>query len=408
MSSNFDAPLDSTEALQKQVESLTAELSATRHQMSNLIRHMPLSIAMFDTDMRYIAVNNLWMSGYGLGNRNIIGLTHYEVFPEIGEDWKAIHRRCLAGDVDRNDLVAFPRADGTLDWIRWEVRPWYKEDDTVGGLVMYTEVITERKLVADARAKAEAERERLIQELEEALLFKDQFLATMSHELRTPLNAILGYAGIALNQDGLPDNIVNMLERTKVNGRRLLNLINDILDLSRINSKRIRIVARPIPLAELVDGWQLDFAKQAADKNLAFTFHVDPRLPDVIIGDEERLTQIAANLLNNAIKFTDQGGVTLDVRVVNTQWQIIVTDTGIGIPDTWQHLIFDEFRQVDSSSRRKYGGTGLGLSIVQKLALLMGGEVTVQSKPGEGSTFAVTLPLQLQITDEMTSGENVS
>src|SRR5687768_12425947 len=127
-----ETPLVSPEVLQKQVESLTAELNATRHQMSNLIRHMPLSIAMFDTEMRYIAVNNLWMSGYGLGDRNIIGLTHYEVFPEIGEDWKAIHRRCLAGDVDRNDLVAFPRADGTLDWIRWEVRPWYKEDETIG------------------------------------------------------------------------------------------------------------------------------------------------------------------------------------------------------------------------------------------------------------------------------------
>lgn len=406
--SKSEAPLFSSEVLQKQVEALTAELNATRHQMSSLIRHMPLSIAMFDTDMRYIAVNNQWMSGYGLGERDIIGLTHYEVFPEIGEDWKAIHRRCLAGDVDRNDLVAFPRADGTLDWIRWEVRPWYKADETIGGLVMYTEVITERKQVADARAKAEAERERLIRELEEALLFKDQFLATMSHELRTPLNAILGYAGIALNQDGLPDNIVNMLERTKVNGRRLLNLINDILDLSRINSKRIRIVARPIPLAELVQGWQTDFTKQAADKNLSFTFHLDPKLPNTIIGDEERLTQIAANLLNNAIKFTDQGGVTLDVRMVDGQWQIIVSDTGIGIPDTWQHLIFDEFRQVDSSSRRKYGGTGLGLSIVQKLALLMGGDVSVKSKPGEGSTFTVTLPLQLKIVDEIGPGENAS
>lgn len=406
--SKSEAPLISSEVLQKQVEALTAELNATRHQMSSLIRHMPLSIAMFDTDMRYIAVNNQWMSGYGLGERDIIGLTHYEVFPEIGEDWKAIHRRCLAGDVDRNDMVAFPRADGTLDWIRWEVRPWYKADETIGGLVMYTEVITERKQVADARAKAEAERERLIRELEEALLFKDQFLATMSHELRTPLNAILGYAGIALNQDGLPDNIVNMLERTKVNGRRLLNLINDILDLSRINSKRIRIVARPIPLAELVQGWQTDFTKQAADKNLSFTFHLDPKLPNTIIGDEERLTQIAANLLNNAIKFTDQGGVTLDVRMVDGQWQIIVSDTGIGIPDTWQHLIFDEFRQVDSSSRRKYGGTGLGLSIVQKLALLMGGDVSVKSKPGEGSTFTVTLPLQLKIVDEIGPGENAS
>ena len=406
--SNVDSPPTSTETLQKQVEQLTAELSATRHQMENLIRHMPLSIAMFDTEMRYIAVNNLWMSGYGLGDRNILGLSHYEVFPEIGEDWKDIHRRCLTGHIDRNELVAFPRADGTLDWIRWEVRPWYKADETIGGLVMYTEVITERKLAADARVKAEAERERLIQELEEALLFKDQFLATMSHELRTPLNAILGYAGIALNQDGLPDNIVNMLERTKVNGRRLLNLINDILDLSRINSKRIRIIARPIPLADLVKGWQLDFAKQAADKNLLFTFHLDPHLPEIIIGDEERLTQIAANLLNNAIKFTDQGEIQLKVHVINKEWQIIVSDTGIGIPDTWQHLIFDEFRQVDSSSRRKYGGTGLGLSIVQKLALLMGGNVTVQSKPGEGSTFTVTLPLQLQITDELASGENAS
>lgn len=278
--------------------------------------------------------------------------------------------------------------DGSYYWVDTTIVPFLNEHAKPYQYVAIRTDISQRKA-------AEAERERLIRELEEALLFKDQFLATMSHELRTPLNAILGFSGIALAKGGLPPQATHMFERIKINSKRLLALINDILDISRINAKRITLVERPISLPVLVTGWVNDLEQSAADKGLDFSLELDPTLPETIIGDEERLTQIANNLLVNALKFTETGSIHLSVtRFSADRWQIRVSDTGQGIPETWQHLIFEEFRQVDSSSRRKYGGAGLGLSIVQKLCMMMGGTVSVSSKLGEGSTFTVLLPLR--------------
>jgi two-component system, sensor histidine kinase len=215
----------------------------------------------------------------------------------------------------------------------------------------------------------------------------------MSHELRTPLNAILGYSAIIQDEPSLDEDVRYMVSRMEGNSTRLLNLINDILAISRINANRIEIVARPLDLPAMVEGWHNDFGAEASAQNLDFQVAIDPSLPQTIIGDEERFTQIAANLLQNAFKFTSEGYVRLDVQRDGDFWKIIVADSGQGIPETWQHLIFDEFRQVDMGSRRRHGGAGLGLSIVKKLCLLMGGSVNVTSKLDVGSTFTVTLPL---------------
>lgn len=242
--------------------------------------------------------------------------------------------------------------------------------------------------------KEKVELERLVRELQNALLFKDQFMATMSHELRTPLNAILGYSGIALMKDLAP-NAEHFIERIEENAKRLLNLINDILDISRINAGRTEIVSEKINLKLLVEGWYDDFKQRMDDKGLQFKLVYDNALPEEVMNDADRLTQITANLLGNAYKFTDKGLITLEVKTnpSNSEEMVInVIDTGSGIPESWQHLIFEEFRQVDGTSSRKYGGAGLGLSIVQKLCILMGGQVRVQSKLNEGSTFSVTLP----------------
>lgn len=243
------------------------------------------------------------------------------------------------------------------------------------------------------------ERDRLIVELRDALLFKDQFLATMSHELRTPLNAMMGYAALIQDEE-LDEDVRYMIQRIEGNSSRLLNLINDVLNIARINANRVEILSRPIDLTSMVKSWHSDFKHTADEKGLQFDVEVDPALPAVIMGDEERLTQIAANLLQNAFKFTGSGFVRLQVRRQQNEWQIIVSDSGQGIPETWQHLIFDEFRQVDSGSKRKHGGAGLGLSIVKKLCLLMGGSVSVSSKLESGSTFTVNFPLRTGVTLE--------
>lgn len=318
----------------------------------------------------------------GLKSGDLIGVNirdMYELMPDIQNKID----RALKGEPM---TIETPMGDTILEN---RYAPVIDHDGTISGIINVGLDVTERKRI-------ERERERVVRELEDALLFKDQFLATMSHELRTPLNAVLGYSGIATMQYELPPQVVHMMERIKMNSKRLLNLINDILDISRINANRVEIVQRPINTQALAQGWHEDFGEQMRSKGLEYILDIDPTLPETIIGDEERLSQIAHNLVNNALKFTEKGSISLSVRMQDeATWSIAVTDTGIGIPDTWHHLIFDEFRQVDGTSKRKYGGAGLGLSIVQKLCRLMGGNIRVASKVGEGSTFTVTLPLRL-------------
>lgn len=272
------------------------------------------------------------------------------------------------------------------------------EDKAVQKLVIMVNFLLEtiRQALSDQDAQKRRELEALVAELQSASLFKDQFLAVMSHELRTPLNAIIGYSGIGLAED-YPEGAEHLFERIRVNALRQLNLINDILDISRINAKRIEILSIRVPLQELVKGWYEDFKRLAADKNLGFTLELDPELPSEVFHDPDRLTQIVNNLLTNAFKYTEKGSVKLTAkRLDDTTWTISIADTGIGISETWQHIIFDEFQQVDSSSARKYGGAGLGLSIVKKFCLLMNGYIALSSTVGEGSTFTVTLPLNIK------------
>jgi signal transduction histidine kinase len=230
----------------------------------------------------------------------------------------------------------------------------------------------------------------------ESARLKSEFLATMSHELRTPLNAIEGFTSIMLGNMGIELNpqARKMVERVAVNSKRLLTLINDFLDISRIESGRYQLAHTPISLAQLAEKWQHQVSLQAESKGLALTFSIDPSLPAMLYGDEESLSRVVLNLLTNAIKFTKQGSVRLSMCYVDPQhWAIEVADTGIGIPFHAREYIFDEFRQADQSSKREFGGAGLGLAIVQKLTRLMGGTVVVQSEVGQGSTFIVTLPI---------------
>jgi signal transduction histidine kinase len=246
---------------------------------------------------------------------------------------------------------------------------------------------------------------RNIHELREATLLaqesarlKSEFINTMSHELRTPLNAILGFSGIMLEGMGgeIDDEARHMLERIDSNSNRLLNLINEILDLAKIESGRMELVSVPVYPRRLAEQWQSQMQVLAQQKGLDFEFSVDPALPEMVIADPERITQIGANLLSNAFKFTEQGSVKLELECNDSEWIIRVTDTGVGIPPHAIDYIFDEFRQADGSYMRAYGGTGLGLAIVRSLCRMMNGSVRCTSELGEGSVFTVTLPLITQ------------
>jgi len=234
-------------------------------------------------------------------------------------------------------------------------------------------------------------------ELEVASQHKSQFLANMSHELRTPLNAILGYT--ELIADGIygevPEQFGEVLGRVQASGRHLLGLINDVLDLSKIEAGQLTLATNDYSFQDVVQTVVSAVESLAAEKKLGLEVHVSPALP-AGQGDERRIAQVLLNLVGNAIKFTDSGKVDIRVSAENGQFLIGVSDTGPGIPADQQDRIFEEFQQVDSSSTRKKGGTGLGLAIAKRIVELHGGRIWVDSTVGAGSTFSFSLPIRVE------------
>lgn len=245
-------------------------------------------------------------------------------------------------------------------------------------------------------AQANAALELAQKKANEASRMKSEFMATMSHELRTPLNAMIGYTQLQLAgaTGPLTPREQDYQERILHNSRTLLQLINDVLDFAKLESGHTELVVAPTSVREIVESAAKTIRAQAERNGLRFDVDVAADMPDVIMADGSRLRQMMANLLSNALKFTEKGRITLTVaRVDDSTWSIVVSDSGIGISAEEQTFIFEAFRQVDSSSERKYGGIGLGLSIIQKLTGMMGATIHVESRAGKGSTFTLTLPL---------------
>jgi CheY-like chemotaxis protein/signal transduction histidine kinase/CHASE3 domain sensor protein len=231
-------------------------------------------------------------------------------------------------------------------------------------------------------------------EVERASRFKSEFLSNMSHELRTPLNSTLIMAKLlADNTDGnLTHEQVQFAETIYSAGNDLLVLINDILDLSKIESGKMDVHPAPVRLQQVRASLMRTFEPVAAEKRLRFAVNLTPSAPVVMETDSHRLDQILKNLVSNAAKFTSAGEVVVEVAAAEDRVTFAVRDTGIGIPEAQQAIIFEAFRQADGTTNRKYGGTGLGLSISRELARLLGGDIAVDSAPGKGSTFTLSLP----------------
>ncbi len=221
---------------------------------------------------------------------------------------------------------------------------------------------------------------------------KSQFLANMSHEIRTPLNAVLGLSQVGVRNTREPDTR-RRFNYILTSGQHLLGIINEILDLSKLEAGKLRVNSLPFQLVPLVNN-TLDVVQESArEKGLGLTVDFGPELPHWVMGDPQRLSQILINLLGNAIKFTQQGEVRLDVHPINTQICFSVIDTGIGMDNGQISRLFKAFEQADSTTTRRFGGTGLGLAISSDLARLMGGTITTESMSGHGSTFNLCLPL---------------
>jgi len=253
-------------------------------------------------------------------------------------------------------------------------------------------------LEIDERKRAEAEAYR-------ANATKSEFLAHISHEIRTPMNAILGFS--ELLHDRIHDaELRDYLESISVSGKTLLTLINDILDLSKIEAGKLDLVFKPMSIAGVVDEIRQLFAYQVSTKQLGFEVRIDPGVPQLLYLDETRMRQILLNLVGNAVKFTERGRITIEIRTMAQEKNsctllIEVSDTGVGIAPSQQQRVFEPFRQGSRGRNTDYSGTGLGLAITQRLIQMMGGEITLNSRLGSGTSFRITLPSVSVVADTM-------
>ncbi|RWD17651.1 MAG: response regulator [Mesorhizobium sp.] len=359
----------------------------------SLIDNVPVSIYAKRSDLRQFYVNKGWCDLTGFAKDEAIGKTDVEIFGPDGEAFVAGDLAVLRTGETQEIEESVTLADGSVRHQFARKGAMIASDGSLY-LIGSTTDITELK-------QREAELSEARQRAVLADRAKSEFLANMSHEIRTPMNGVLGMAELLAKSD-LDPKQKTFTDIIVKSGNALLTIINDILDFSKIDAGQMVLDPAPFNLAEAIEDVATLVSTRAKEKDLELIVRVQPGLDSHFIGDVGRIRQIVTNLLGNAVKFTDEGHVLVDVtgeRVpMGTKLTISVTDTGIGIPEDKLRAVFEKFSQVDTSSTRRHEGTGLGLAITSRLVDLMAGEIGVESAEGKGSTFwfTVTLPRAVQ------------
>ena len=347
--------------------------------------------ALMTTDPRGIItdINKQTEALTGCTRDELIGAPFKNYFTDAGRAQAGINRVLTEGKVTNYELTARAR-DGTLTVVSYNATTFHDRDRRLQGVFAAARDVTELKRFEQTLKQSNVD-------LENASLAKDRFLASMSHELRTPLNAVIGFTGTLLMKlpGPLTDDQESQLRTVQTSARQLLSLINDLLDLAKIESGKVEVRFERVSCQSVIDEVASALSPLAVAKGL--TFEVMPAAQDfVVLTDRRALGQILINLANNAIKFTERGYVRLDVaqRPVDGQvrTEIRIRDTGAGIPSEDKARLFQAFEQIESTTSRRHEGTGLGLYLSQKLASLLGGKITCDSELGKGSTFTIVLP----------------
>jgi PAS domain S-box-containing protein len=385
------------------VQARTAELRQQTRYLRTLIDTLPLWVWLKDTQQRYLAINQANADACGRSIDDMLGKSDPELWPPaIAERYRADDIEVMAALQRKTVEELFAGAAGAV-WMETYRAPVLDEDGTLLGIVGAARNISERKAAEEAREKALAEAVLLARQ-------RSEFLAQMSHELRTPLNAILGYAQILQRDPHLSKRQIVGLVTIHESGQHLLTLINDILDLARVEAGKLSLNPTVINLPNFLRIVGDIIRVKAEEKSLSFDFQASPELPAAVKADDQRLRQVLLNLLGNAVKFTDRGDIVLSIQQVATsengqttaRLRFEVQDSGIGMSEEQLARIFQPFEQV-SEIRRRSAGTGLGLAISQQLLRLMGGKIQVSSELGKGSLFwfELELPLAESLTSEL-------
>ncbi|MCF2443690.1 PAS domain S-box protein [Dyadobacter sp. CY345] len=383
------------------------ELVIQSARLLAFVEHAPAAVAMLDKDIRYLAISHRWLEEYRLVGQDIIGKSHYEVFPSIDENWKEVHQRSLKGAVITKEEESWRPPGWDQDqYLKWEVRPWYQFDGVVGGIMIFTQDITETALRREELKQAKIQ-------AEQASIAKSEFLANMSHEIRTPLNGVIGFTDLVLKTK-MTDTQKQYLGIVNQSANALLSIINDILDFSKIEAGKLELDIDKCDIYEIASQSADIISFPVQSKGLEMLLNIPSDLPRFVWVDEIRLKQVLINLLSNAAKFTENGEIELKIEILkynpteseHIMCRFSVRDTGIGIREDKQNKIFEAFLQEDGSTTKKYGGTGLGLTISNKLLGMMGSRLQLKSFPGVGSTFFFDLAMRSE-TGEAIEWENL-
>ncbi|HEY6913106.1 MAG TPA: ATP-binding protein, partial [Paludibacter sp.] len=409
----------------KELEELSYSLKLASQYARSLIEASLDPLFTISPDGKITDMNNASVNITGVSRENLIGTDFFNYFTEPQKARQVYQEVFAKGFVANYPLTI---TDGKLTDVLFNGSVYKDEKGAVLGAVVVARDITEQKRIAKdlneaivfaemateiaEAAKDKAESSTLT--AENAVKAKQQFLSNMSHEIRTPMNAIIGFTKVLLKTE-MTAKQKEYLTAIKLSGDALIVLINDILDLAKVDAGKMTFEQVPFKLSVSIAAMLHLFESKIWEKNLLLIKEYDDRIPEVLLGDPVRLHQIILNLVSNAVKFTSTGSITVSVRLLSEDdekatIEFAVADTGIGVPENKIDKIFDNFQQASSGTSRLYGGTGLGLAIVKQLVETQGGKVIVKSEEGKGSTFSFTLSFQktteeAEIVDEIESAD---
>ncbi len=364
------------------------KLREQEEKMRLFVKHTPAAVAMFDDEMKYIIASDRWYRDYSIEGRDIIGQSHYDIFPEIGNmpEWLDMHQRCLKGAVQINDESAFTRPDGRTDWLHWEIHPWKKHDDSIGGIIMFTEVITD-KVIARKTMKM------LNKKLLDSNAELEQFAYVASHDLQEPLRTVKSFVQLLEKKykSTLDENTAKYIHFAIDGVNRMKTLISDLLDFSKIGMAEQEFAF--VNIATVLENTQL-ILKSLLEENGAIIIYPD-HLP-VIRANDLQIKQLFQNLITNGIKYRGEEKPVIEVGYTETNklWQFFVKDNGTGINPEYFDKIFILFQRLHG--RSTHSGTGIGLATCKKIAQKHGGSIWVESVEGKGSTFYFTISKQVE------------